>query len=102
MSADYSVKLTKTVERDLWSIWSYIAADSEDAADRFIEELESKIMGFENMPERCAFIPEKRELNLDYRHLLHKRYRAIFKIDQSDVIVMRILHGARLLRPAMF
>jgi len=101
MSASYNVKLTQIAERDLWSVWDYIAAESEDAADAFIKELEERILRLDQYPERCAFIPEKRDLSLDYRHLLHKRYRAIFKIEGSDVIVLRVLHGAKLLRQSM-
>lgn len=65
MSAGYNVKLTRTAERDLWSIWDYIASDSEAKADKFIKELQEKILRLDQFPERCPFIPEKRDLLLD-------------------------------------
>jgi len=36
-----------------------------------------------------------------YRHLLFGHYRAVFRIAGDRVIVMRVLHGARLLDTKM-
>jgi len=48
-------------------------------------------------PARCSIIPEAADLGRQYRHLLHRAYRTIFRIDGARVLVVRVIHGARLL-----
>lgn len=86
-----------TAEADVAEIWEYIAQDNPVAATDFILLLEEKLDTLENFPERCPRVPESRLLGARYRHLLLGHYRAIFKIAEDRVIVMRVLHSARLL-----
>ena len=51
---------------------------------------------------RCPVIPESRELGKEYRHIIYGNYRTIFRIDGTRVIIMRVIHGARLLSLKMF
>ena len=78
-------------------IWEYIAQDKSDAATAFVLRLEEQIRTLERFPERAPLIPENELLGTAYRHLLHGNYRTIFKIVGSRVIILRVLHGARLL-----
>ena len=81
--------------------WEYIAQDKPDAATAFILRLEEQIRTLERFPERCPLAPENELLGTTYRHLLHGNYRTIFKIVGSRVIILRVLHGARLLDTGM-
>jgi len=78
-------------------IWEYIAQDKPDAATAFVLRLEEQIGTLERYPERCPLAPENELLGAAYRHLLYGNYRSIFKIVESRVIILRVLHGARLL-----
>lgn len=91
------VDLTASAEADTSEIWDYIAQDDPEAATAFILRLEEQIGTLEMFPQRCPLIPESELLGVAYRHLLFGNYRIIFKITGATVIVMRILHGARLL-----
>jgi len=51
---------------------------------------------------RCPIIAEAQELEEKYRHLIYGNYRTIFRIEESKVIIMRVIHGARLLDLRMF
>jgi hypothetical protein len=51
----------------------------------------------ETSPERCPYINENTFFGTNYRHLIHKKYRAIFKIDKNYVYIIRVVHGAKLL-----
>jgi len=82
-------------------IWEHIALDNPRAATDFIEGLEEQISTLENFPERCPRIPESELLGVTYRHLLYGNYRTIFKAVDNSVIIMRVLHGARLLQQNM-
>jgi len=97
----FRVEITATAEADVAEIWEYIAQDNPEAASDFILRLEEQIGALENFPERCPRVPENRLLGARYRHLLFGHYRAIFKIAGDRVIVMRVLHGARLLDTKM-
>jgi plasmid stabilization system protein ParE len=49
------------------------------------------------MPTRCEIIPEAEDVGIEYRHLIFGQYRTIFRIVEKSVIVLRVIHGARLL-----
>lgn len=97
MARKFRVEITATAEADVAEIWEYIAQDNPDTASVFILRMENQIGALERFPERCPRLPESRLLGERYRHLLFGQYRAIFKIAGNRVIVMRVLHGARLL-----
>lgn len=97
MTTKFSVEITKTAEQDIEEIWNYIAEDSNKMADLFIEELENQANTLERFPLRCPLIPENQTLKKEYRHLLFKKYRTIFKVIEKKVIVLRVIHGSKLL-----
>jgi len=96
----FRVDITPTAEADIADIWDYIAQDNPETATSFILRLEEQIGTLERFPERCPSIPENELLGTAYRHLLHGNYRTIFKIMGTKVIIMRVLHGTRLLELA--
>ncbi len=97
MPRKFRVDITKAAEADVAEIWEYIAQDKPDAATAFILRLEEQIGALEGFPERCPLAPENELLGAAYRHLLYGNYRTIFKIVGSRVIILRVLHGARLM-----
>lgn len=101
MAKTFRVEITANAEADVAQVWEYLAQDNPEAATAFILRLEKQIDTLENFPERCPPIPENRLLGAAYRHLLFGQYRAIFRMTGDCVIVMRVLHGARLLDTKM-
>ena len=97
MSTRYSVEIAPAAERDVEEIWYYIAADSQENATAFFLQLEEQVGTLEQFPERCPLIPENEQLGTSYRHLLYGAYRTIFRIVGTTVIILRIIHGSRLL-----
>jgi toxin ParE1/3/4 len=93
--------MTASAEADIAEIWDYIAQDNPDAATTFILHLEEQIGTLESFPEQCPLVPENVLLGTSYRHLLFGNYRTIFKILGYRVVIMRIVHGARLLDTEM-
>ena len=78
-------------------IWTFIAHNSIDEANRFIHKLESQLKTLRRFPGRCPLIPEKDALDKQYRHLIYGNYRTVFRISGRTVYVVRIIHGARML-----
>jgi toxin ParE1/3/4 len=97
MPGNYSVEITAVAEQDVEEIWSYLAAESQELASTFILQLEGQFQNLEQFPGRCALIPENEQLGSSYRHLLYGAYRTIFRITGTTVVILRIIHGSRLL-----
>ena len=76
--------------------------DNKTAAIKWVEEIERQIDSLGKFPLHCMFIPEAQELGEKYRHLVYGNYRTIFRIEGSKVIIMRVIHSARLLDLKIF
>jgi len=98
----FSVRITQAAQNDLEAIWEYLAVDSREIASHFIAELEDRITTLEQFPERCPLISENDVLGTKYRHLLIGSYRILFRLELRVVLVLRIIHGARLLDSSLF
>jgi len=98
----YRVEITQTAEFDIKEIFQYIASDSNTAAMKLVIEIERQIDSLEQFPLRCPVIPESRELRKEYRHIIYGNYRTIFRIEGARVIIMRVIHSARLLSLELF
>ncbi len=97
MVKKYKVYITSNAQRDLGHIFSYIASDNVHNAKKFILELEKKIYSLETLPESFAYIPENIYFGTNYRHINHKKYRVVYKIESKSVHIMRVFHGSKLL-----
>jgi len=93
----YEVNLTRHAQEDLEHIFDYIAADSINNASNFIVELEKSVYSLEHLPNRNPLIPENEYFGTDYRHLIYKKYRIIYRVLENSVFILRIIHGAKLL-----
>jgi toxin ParE1/3/4 len=93
----YQVKLTQQAQDDLEQIYYYIADDSINNAANFVLQLEEKIYSLEAFPDRNPLISENEFFGTDYRHLIHKKYRIVYRIVEKSVYILRIFHGAKLM-----
>ena len=99
----HRVEITETAESDIQEIFEYIAKDKHLAAIRWIEVIERQISSLERFPLRCPVIDVAQELGMDeYRHIVYVDYRTIFRVDGKKVIILRVIHGARLLDMRIF
>ena len=98
MTRKYEINLTQHAQKDLEHIFDYIAADSVNNAVNFLLELEKKVYSLDTFPERQPLIPENEFFGTEYRHLIHKKYRIIYRIKERSVYILRIIHGAKLLQ----
>jgi len=98
----YHVEITEIAESDIREIFEFIYGDNKTAAIKWVEEIERQIDSLEKFPRRCAVIPEAQELGEKYRYLIYGNYRTIFRIEGAKVIIMRVIHSARLLDMQMF
>lgn len=97
MKKTCKVNFTRQAQQDLEQIFSYISANNPGNAAKFLGELEEKIFSLATFPDRAGLIPENQFLGTAYRHLLHERYRVIYRRDGEMIFVMRVIHGSKLL-----
>jgi plasmid stabilization system protein ParE len=83
------------------AIRDWIARDKPRAADKWARTIERKVRLLRSMPQRHEVIPEALELGVEYRHILFGNYRTIYRIEDDRVIVLRVIHAARLLDQSM-
>jgi len=93
----YRVEITGIAESDIKDIFNYILKDKKLAATKWIDEIERQIDSLGKFPLRCPIIPEEQDLGGKYRHFIYGNYRTIFKVKGSKIIIMRVIHSARLL-----
>ncbi|MEI7616332.1 MAG: type II toxin-antitoxin system RelE/ParE family toxin [Actinomycetota bacterium] len=98
----YSVQITGTAESDIRQVFEYISRDSKLAATKWVGEIAHQIDTLENFPLRCEIIPEAGQLGEKYRHIIYGKYRTIFRINGTSVIILRVIHSSRLLDQQSF
>jgi len=85
-------RLSQRTRRDLVEIWSYIAEDSEAAADRFINLLMGSFrrLGQNPYPGRS-----RDDLGQGSRSFVVGQYVIVCRVAEPGVRVMHLLHGKR-------
>lgn len=97
MKKAYKVFITQNAQDDLRHIFSYIAEDRISDAKIFVSELEKKINTLSTLPEQASYIPENVFFGTDYRQLILRKYRVIYRIDKDEIFVLRVIQGSKLL-----
>lgn len=92
------VVFTVQAEHDLEEIGDYIAADNPSRAVSFVREIREHCLKISASPLAYVARPE---LGKDIRSCAHGRYLILFQSSDEDVLIVRVLHGARDL-PALF
>ena len=91
-----TIVITETAYADLEDIESYISLDSPTIARRFISKIFDKITQLQIFPISGKIVREFNDLSI--RELLLDRYRIVYKVDsETQITVLRVIHGARLL-----
>ena len=86
------VRFSAQAELDLEEIGDYIAADNPSHALAFVQAIRDHCERIANAP---SSYPARPELGENLRSCPHGRYRIFFQPRVADVLIVRILHGAR-------
>jgi toxin ParE1/3/4 len=90
-----SIIWSENALNDIGNIALYISNDSEFYAKQFVKKLIATTRKLESFPKIGKII---RELPYsDYREVLFKKYRIIYRIDADKVYIITVHHSARLL-----
>jgi len=83
--------ITPLAKRDLIEIGDYIALDNPARATSFISEIETVITGLAAQP---LLHPARDDLAPGLRAARHGRYLIFFLPQETELLVVRVLHGA--------
>jgi toxin ParE1/3/4 len=93
----YQVVVTDDAERDLEEIYTYIAeADSAQNAEYVLDGILAAAEDLATFPDRGSVPKELRGLGIsEYRQVLFKPYRAIYRVVDRQVVIYLIADGRR-------
>jgi addiction module RelE/StbE family toxin len=89
------VRILRRAQTDLIEIRNYIERESPRTAERFVDNLITKIEGLEDSP-RMGVVPRDPHLQArGYRVLIEGEYLIFYKVLSRQVRIYRVLHGRR-------
>jgi toxin ParE1/3/4 len=88
----HSIIRSEQADRDLYSIWRFIAEDSVSAADRHIDLFHERFSLLSRNPHLGATCSE---LESDLRFLVVGNYVVYYSVGNDSIAIARVLHGAR-------
>ena len=86
------VRVSRDAQRDLDEIWLYIARDSADAANRFVDELTARFVLIGGSPEMGR---SRDELKLGVRSHPVGSYVIYYRVTRGHICILHVIHGAR-------
>lgn len=86
------IVLQPRAKADLSDIWQFIAEDSDDQADAFIDLIDQK---FELLAQQSGLGRRREELAECLRSFPVGRYVIFYLLIPGGVQIVRVLHGAR-------
>ena len=89
------VRYLRLAEHDLYDIYDYIARDTPQVAIVFVELIDARISSLAAHPHLGPVVREERLQRLGFRYLAIGDYVAFYKVEDSAILVYRVLHGAR-------
>ncbi len=95
--------MADAARRDLVSIQSRIGRDSPSAARKWLREAQRRVKSLGWMAESFEVIDELADDDFghQYRHYLFGNYRIIYRVEETRVLVARIIYATRILTPRM-
>lgn len=96
MNRKYEIAWARTAETDLKEIVNYIAIGSPENALRIFKKIKNNASSLYSTPERCRIVPELKEQGImQYRELIVKPWRIIYRIAEKKVYVLSVLDSRR-------
>jgi plasmid stabilization system protein ParE len=90
------VRWTEAARVDLELIVDFIAADSVENAVAVLDRLEERAEALRLAAERGRGVPELQVVDvLQYRELIERPWRIIYRIEPDQVVVLAVLDGRR-------
>jgi toxin ParE1/3/4 len=80
------------LREDLIEIWTYIAKDNADAADRLLDRIEEKFVTLAHNPGMGRM---RSDIGPEVRHFPVDDYLVLYRETRGGVEIVRVIHGRR-------
>jgi plasmid stabilization system protein ParE len=91
----YKVELLPAAYSDLDEIFDYIMVENPRAAERILESIMKSLQRLESYPHSGAPLLERALKKFNFRMVIVDPYVVFYGFINNNVIIYRILHGAR-------
>ena len=91
--AQHEIAWTLRAVADVAEATRFIGADDPEAAERWEAGLTNRVERAAELPLSGRVVPEIRRKDL--REIIYGRYRLVYQVTASHVIVVRVLEGHR-------
>lgn len=93
------IRLTASAQKDLAEIWHYIAVEQQSPlnADSLADDFDERFQLIAAHPQIGEPVEHLRPGTR--RSIVKKRFLVFYQTEAEDILVLRVLHGARLIRP---
>ncbi len=99
----YAVTWTDNAQYDLKLIIEYIKIESVPIAKEIFFAIKNECNQLYYMPTRKRIVPELQQIGItQYREVLFKRWRIVFKIEESNISVLTVVDSSRNLEDILF
>jgi toxin ParE1/3/4 len=86
------VSFTRAAREDLITIWTHIAEDNPQAADRVLDRLEGAANRLAESPQ---IGPARDDIRPGLRYLVSGPYLLLYRIRDGRIEIVRAVHGRR-------
>jgi plasmid stabilization system protein ParE len=88
-----AVRWSLAAERDVQGIEEFIARDAPLRAVAFVDRLIESVAALAQTPRLGRAVPEFERSDL--REVIFRGYRIVYLLDDEEITVLRVVHGAR-------
>lgn len=96
---DYRVSWSPTALDDVDAIAEYISRDSPAYARAVVVKIRDTVRKLKDFPSAGRVVPELADEKIRERFVYS--YRLIYRVQNSDVLIVAVVHGRRLLEPLL-
>ncbi len=87
------IEWTPSAVSDVKSLRDFIARDSSVYSERFVQSLIEVVENVASYPMMGRRMPEAIDENV--RELLFQKYRIVYRVETSRILVLMVIHGSR-------
>jgi toxin ParE1/3/4 len=81
--------------RDVHSVFDYIAAFRPQAAEQFVESIDTAVQRIASLPQSGSRSRSPRLKSLGYRYVVIGEYLLFYRYSKESLVILRLIHGRR-------
>lgn len=92
---ELEVRWASNAEHDLIAITAYVASTDPAAALTIFHRIRDRARGLAAQPSRGRLLPELRDAGVQYRELIERPWRVVYRIEPERIFIVAVLDARR-------